>query len=537
MYKKQQHQEENYFMNLIPSKPQTTAPNYWCTWATQALTMTPETPTEIAFPGDQGLFGTRDNLNSRILFGEEGWARDWEGIRGDLIFLIDDGWDVPYLTRPQQQGFAFGSLIVDSVRFPECTGTPAERLKVLNSKVRELGWRGLGIWVACQPARSSESVQLSPEEMEHYWTERLEWSREAGILLWKVDWGKYARDLDFRRQMTDLAHRIYPELLLEHACTCGPMNGIEFDSAEQPIGNGAFGNDAESLERKQFIEGLAAFSGVCRTYDTVAPLFTATTIERAVFHLQSGFRKSFPMYVCTEDPPYLGTALGCTLGIMRSSRWIPTPDDATAQRAKRCTETIRAIRMQRIAPAFPANRGEIITSSERLTDSWLFPDESTWFRPLWNKKICQSAPAVSARNMERPEVTAVESEKPFVVSTLHPNGTCLIATLPRLTPENGLRTPAADVSVPVDCTTHTFGIFGEYSVLRLRCSGQKESIRIFAQDLAADAAEEITGAVSISDGVLTIDGQLLHRIGTSAQDDLSDPGVVLTIQSSEKHVL
>ena len=131
MYKKQQHQEENYFMNLIPSKPQTTAPNYWCTWATQALTMTPETPTEIAFPGDQGLFGTRDNLNSRILFGEEGWARDWEGIRGDLIFLIDDGWDVPYLTRPQQQGFAFGSLIVDSVRFPECTGTPAERLKVL----------------------------------------------------------------------------------------------------------------------------------------------------------------------------------------------------------------------------------------------------------------------------------------------------------------------------------------------------------------------------------------------------------------------
>ena len=53
----------------------------------------------------------------------------------------------------------------------------------------------------------------------------------------------------------------------------------------------------------------------------------------------------------------------------------------------------------------------------------------------------------------------------------------------------------------------------------------------------ADAAEEITGAVSVSDGVLTLDGQLLHRIGTSAQNDLSDPGVLLTIQSFEKHVL
>ena len=516
-------------MNLIPSQPQTTVPNYWCTWATQAFTMPPETPAEIAFSGDQGLFGTRDNLNSEVLFGRNGWAHDWKNIRGDLIFLIDDGWDVPYLTTPQEQGSVFGSLIVDPVRFPECTGTPAERLKVLNSKVRELGWRGLGIWVACQPARTSESVLLSAEEMEHYWVERLEWSREAGVLLWKVDWGKYAHDPDFRRKMTDLAHRIDPELLVEHACNCGPLNGIVFDGAGNPSGNGVFGNDAESLERKQFIDELAAFSGVCRTYDTVSPLYTATTIERAVFHLQSGFRKSFPMYVCTEDPPYLGTALGCTLGIMRSSRWIPSPDDATAQRAKRCTETIRAVRMQRIAPAFPASLGEVITSGERLTDSWIFPEKSTWFRPIWNKRIHQSAPAVTARNMDLPEVKAVESEKPFVVSSLHPNGTCLIAALPRLTPEKGLRTPAAEVAVPVDCTKHTFGIFGEYSALRLRCSGKKESIRIFAQDLAADTAEEITGAVSISDGVLTLDGQLLRRIGTSAQNDLSDPGAVLTI--------
>ena len=92
-------------------------------------------------------------------------------------------------------------------------------------------------------------------------------------------------------------------------------------------------------------------------------------------------------------------------------------------------------------------------------------------------------------------------------------------------------------AVPVDCAKHTFGIFGEYSALRLRCGSDPKTIRIFAQDLAADAAEEITGAVSVSDGVLTLDGQLLHRIGTSAQNDLSDPGVLLTIQSFEKHVL
>ncbi len=516
-------------MNLIPDTARETVPNYWCTWATQAFTITQKTFGEIAFQGDQGQFGTRDNLNSKTLFGPEGWARDWQEIRRDLLFLIDDGWDVPYLTTPQKQSSRFGSLIVDPVRFPECTGTPAERLKRLNDKVRELGWRGLGIWVACQPARPSESDTLSQKEMEHYWTERLEWSREAGVLLWKVDWGKYAADPEFRREMTLLARRIYPELLLEHACNCGPLNGIEFDSAGNPVGDGSFGNDEESRRRKAIIESLAAFSGVCRTYDTVSPLFTATTIERAVFHLQSGFRRGFPMYVCTEDPPYLGTALGCTLGIMRSRRWIPNPGDAVADRTGRCTETIRAIRMQRIAPAFPADTGRIVTSRERLTDRWHFEKETTWYRPLWGRTIPQSAPAVTARNMELPDVRGLETEKPFVVSSLHPNGSCLIAALPRLTPDRGLRTPAAEVSVPVDCAKHPFGIFGEFSALRLRCSGEKKSIRIYAQDLAAEEAEEITASVTLSDGVLTLDGELLHRIGTTAQKDHSDPAVLLTI--------
>ena len=58
-------------MNLIPDTARETVPNYWCTWATQAFTITQKTFGEIAFQGDQGQFGTRDNLNSKTLFGPE----------------------------------------------------------------------------------------------------------------------------------------------------------------------------------------------------------------------------------------------------------------------------------------------------------------------------------------------------------------------------------------------------------------------------------------------------------------------------------
>src|SRR5262245_21506497 len=193
--------------NLIPTQPGST-PSYWCTWGTQNLGRDDGTPMKAEqFEGDEGALLARNCLKADTLFGANGWAVQlYPAIRSDLYFILDDGWDVPYNVDAGKERWRFGSLILSEERFPDFGGTPAARLATINQRLKALGWRGAGLWIAAQAFGEGRDQQtLDMQAQQSYWRERLEWSRQAQIEYWKVDWGLHTHDLDFRRMLTDLA--------------------------------------------------------------------------------------------------------------------------------------------------------------------------------------------------------------------------------------------------------------------------------------------------------------------------------------------
>ena len=119
-------------MNLIPDEIMDTG-DYYCTWATQARVR----PADIA---DDSL-DVRNNLNEEFLFGKNGVLSEYfQHIRGDLTVLLDDGWDVPRGTKNPEDRGRFGSLMLDSGRFPHFTGSRAERLFAISDKIKSLRW-------------------------------------------------------------------------------------------------------------------------------------------------------------------------------------------------------------------------------------------------------------------------------------------------------------------------------------------------------------------------------------------------------------
>lgn len=144
--------------SLIPSTPNTASPNYVCTWSYQDWFAHNRLKEQRMSP--------RDTLCHEILFGEKGWAKSlYPGLRGDLIYLLDDGWDLP-----KARGDTFGSLEVHPSKFPGYGETPPERLKTLVRNVKEAGWKGCGVWI-CAGEKSSVKGEGHHED---YWRERLE---------------------------------------------------------------------------------------------------------------------------------------------------------------------------------------------------------------------------------------------------------------------------------------------------------------------------------------------------------------------------
>ena len=115
-------------------------------------------------------------------------------------------------------------------------------MKKLNDFVKESGWRGLGLWV---PAQAAGSIEKGPA-MEAYWTERLLWCKEAGVEYWKVDWGTYAHDVEYRLFLTQLASKLYPQLIVEHAYCMIAYNGSQLPT--QDYAGDRFARWARSLK-------------------------------------------------------------------------------------------------------------------------------------------------------------------------------------------------------------------------------------------------------------------------------------------------
>ncbi len=510
-------------MNLIPDVPGKN-PNAWCTWGTQNYTVTDKMREQAKqqFIGDQGgAHAGRDNLNEEVLFRENGWAYGWESIRSDLYFLMDDGWDFPYRCANPLKNSAGCELNLQ--RFPSFTGKPAERLKKLNDKLKDIGWRGLGLWTAAQIQGEDGNHTTYPMgRVRRYWKERLQWFSDAGIEYLKMDWGARSLSLEFRKMITELGWEYAPDLLIEHAIPRAPLNDLHLGNDGSLSGSGSIGSETEYLNA---LKTLLEFSDLTRTYDVLNPFGLATTLDRTAYCLKHA---RIGGVVNIEDPVYVAAGLGCAFAVMRSPKWTNLRVGKVGNRAKCFKEVERAANWQRIAPVFPAAQDEkIFLSEQRLTDEWLFTPGTTWAESYVNKKLHQTAPATIARNMDLPEVSCrTDSERPFIVCSKHPNSSIAVAALPRMSIEQEIFKPKVGITLHEDIAGKKIGVFGFFESMTMDCGNA--NARIFAQDLAGMEAHDITGSVLLENGKLTVPGTLLDTIAQNTSDSGDDPGIVLS---------
>ena len=497
-------------MNLIPKETINTG-TYFCTWDSQCDTMYAQNPNADYIP-------CRDAMNEAFLFGENGLLNCFEGSRGDLIVVLDDGWDVPYGARDTR---LFGSLEADPERFPSLRHLhPADRLKALSEKVKALGYRGLGLWVPTQTPSlvNGREVSLSPQEERLYWEERAKWCNEAGVIYWKADWGKHQGDADYCRMMTACVRKFAPHLKIEHGLVRRPL----FETPEK--------GHRVSDEIKEYLPKVLPACDYLRTYDVVHELKYASTIDRASICLDAARKIEGDCAVLNiEDTALIGAALGCAIGVMRHDfekerKYLPLPP-------RPVSESVCALRWQRIAPPFAANLGKLHIANERLKDVWTCPERAA---NLWPKVSAGdyyvTAPAAISRNMPLPKVQA-SGEKPYVVCCVHPkNGALCAAVTPRTFAGKIDETPLADICLKGQSPLVPIGLFGRFSNLSIDFDAAVEGRRVLAQSLLEGTAAEVTDLVTLSGNCLTVPGELMLRVGKPKDPKAEIPAIVLQLR-------
>jgi hypothetical protein len=486
--------------SLVPAKP-SAAPNYWCTWAAQNYMYGQQQATldPATLEGESGSKLAHEAMTELALFGTDGWAsRFFAGVRSDLFFLLDDGWE----------SGGTSTFEVNSEKFPSFVGSPEDRLKRLNRAVQERGWRGTGLWCRNTPGGAAD-----------FRLERL--SASAEIHYWKIDIGDPNFDLIRLRDASRLP------LTLEHVHGEMSVNG-------DWKADGRFEAQAPTSRRIEILK----HTDVYRTYDVTSILSLPTTLDRAAAMLKGaegdpGIRGLLNV----EDEVYVAAVLGCTMGIMRHPMVGLRPGDdvdlffnGPRMTKKRMDEVVRALRWQRIASPFSPGSGDLKISSEILTDSWRFERGQTWQTEIIGNDVRQGAPAVIARNLDLPRVKS-HGEKPFVFASRFPNGAVAIAAQERTETGSAWFMPPCEVSLSISDAPGPFGIFGQFDSLTLASEKPFQGRRIFAQDLAGDDAFDVSHAVSINGNYLQISGDLIREIGlhSATPGDMSSPGLLLAI--------
>ena len=485
---------------LVPSMP-SMAPNYWCTWAVQNY-MYGQGLTKLdaaILEGDAGAKLARDAMNENALLGQNGWARRFHShVRRDLYLLLDDGWE--------SDGTA--TFHLDQKKFPSFKGSNAHRLLALNQAVKRIGWRGAALWCRNTPGGNADL----PLENE---------SRKAGIRYWKIDIGDPAFHLVHIRNDARIP------LTLEHVHGELPVNG---DWKH----DGRFGSQTWGSRRIEILRN----TDVYRTYDVTPLLSLPTTLDRVneLLRTAAGHREIRSL-LNVEDEVYVAAVLGCTMGIMRYPLHGLRPDgdvdlSFTGPRnaKQRMDEVVRALRWQHIAAPFACGIGSFETSDEILTDSWTFAAGETWLHDLVGFTVFQGAPAVLARNIALPHVTA-EREKPFVFAARFPNGAVAVGAQERTRPGHGWYMPRCEVDVHVGDAPGPFGIFGEYDGLTLTFGRNPAGKRVLVQDLAGEELVDVTSRVEFKGTALHLNGRLLREAGlrNRTPGDLSSPGAVVAL--------
>ncbi len=452
--------------------------------------------------------------------------------------MYDLGWDVPLLKNIEEENWRnwLGSLIVASDKFPSCIGESIERLRKLNEITQNAGWRGAGIWIFAGPSINViKNKELNWKELEDYFRKRLQWSKNANVKYWKVDYGPYGGELKFRAMLTRLAGVEAPTLWLENSRGGGPLNDEECPWDHKDFtGTGSFrawGHGKALHKSAEIIQ----FSSVFRTYDVSPHLSIPTTLDRvAQLLIEFSGQSEKQCLINCEDEVIIGAVLGCAMGILRHPLWkeLDNYNYDPFNVNHRIDEVVRAVRWHRIAPAFGVGETENYADTLMLEDTWHFKEGDSWMTWLWGKEVKQVAPARVSRNMPLPEVIC-DGPKPYVISSKNPKGATAVATLPRVSIEKGIYYPEADVMIQIQDRKSPIGIFGSYKSLTLSfIDAVPSSIKILAQDLLSNEAVEITSKTKINGNEILLSGSLIKEIGLSAasKGDISAPGMILILK-------
>jgi hypothetical protein len=480
--------------SLVPANS-SGASDYFSTWNVQGYI--------CSYSSNEDM---RKAMNEKNMFNDslyKNWIGLFPRIREDLIFVMDDSWDIPQNKNGMLNNNYLGSVELNEERFPSFKGTPTERLQELVKAVKARGWRGLGVWICAQ-----EAPVFGKVDSVVYWITRLKVANDAGILYWKVDWGKNNNNYGWRKMLTNLGRKYAPDLIIEHA-----MN-------------------------EKFIE----ISDAYRTYDVenvVAQPITIRRISNLLYYEPENGAKGI---INCEDEPYIAAALGCAIGIQRHTFSGNLPNRTKdfvfppvgRDLKKRMDEVTRGIRWHHIAEPFGVGDDNYSIDTVVLNDYWILEERETWC--TWCKgrnpgdTLCESAPARLSRGLPLPEVINPNPNQPFVLSSQYPNGTVAIATIGRGIKRNyflqrmNIEQKIYNINAPI-------GIFGDYESLSLRLPFNIEGgkYKVYGQDLAGDKPMDVTKEIIFSGNEVKIPGDVIRRVGLSAatRGDISDPGLVL----------
>lgn len=485
--------------SLIPSEP-SRVPDYFCTWNIQGFA--------VSYSGD-----TRNQMTEQNIFGNgewENWASFYPSIRQDVLFLLDDSWNMPLDYRPVIDQY-FGLVELDTERFPSFQGHTVKRIADLATRIKSYGWKGLAGWV-CAQGSPLDPYHDNPRE---YWKRQFAVAHAAGMDYLKVDFGRHQTDANWRNMLTELAHEVSPQLWVEHASPKGPTV-----------------TDTPELDAS-----LARVSDVFRTYDVETFISIPITIKRVLQVLQQKPAEGCRGLINCEDEPYLAVGLGCLIGIMRHPYVGEMPDGkpdyvfpSTCRDVKhRLDEVVRAVRWHRLAEPFGMD-DDLNIDTCLLTDKWILGENETWNNDRHVGDTCtEQAPARISRRMPLPLVK-VKGEAPYILASQYPNGAVAVVALERLMGKE-CHQPEAKVEIEMNDATAPIGIFGYYHQLTVSFPNKinKAGLHIMAQDLAGETAIDITKHIKIKGNKLIIPGSIISRVGLSAstKGDKSAPGMVV----------
>ncbi len=492
-------------VNLVPDTVNT-SPDYFCSWQVQ-----------LYHCNNAGPQGQRDCLTEDVIFGSgdeaadrrvgSGWANHlYKDARRDLIFVMDDCWDVPVGGLKDKDPW-YGSQILAKSKFPSFVKdgvSNQDAMKALAEKFVSCGWKGLGGWICIERAK------IYNDEISHedYWTERLKWSDYAGWKYWKIDWGRDCKKREVRSLITELRFKYAPNLIAEQA----------------------------------MIPDLIPYADSFRTYDVFTLLAIPITLEKLSVDFAYDAAPGHLGYINCMDEVYTAAALGCAIDVTRHDMRGPLPDGrpdpsfpALHRNLKTKTDEVtRTVRWHRIAPAFSCNGRETFIDENKMTDCWDVAEQAREIEAWWKYRdgdhIERTGPARISRGLSPAEAEPdAEGYVPFLVSALHPCGAASIATLAR-TQTRRYFTPICKVKQNVKDAS-LIGVFGYYGSLTLESTAVKPNSRIYAQDLLCGSAFDVTAHCEIEDGRVTLPGALISEIGQMGnhEGDTSEPGLIVKI--------